>query len=1006
MITLQKDNTFKKVNIITGWLVFAIATVTYILTMEPTGSFWDCGEFIACAYKLQVPHPPGAPFFLLIGRLFSFLSMGDVTMVAYWINMSAVLCSSFTILFLFWSITLLARKLVFEPGKNPTTANMIAVISSGVIGALAYTFSDSFWFSAVEAEVYAMSSFFTAIVFWAMLKWESVADEDGADRWLLLIAYLVGLSIGVHLLNLVAIPSLGFLYFFKRHKATLKGGLITFVISLGIVGLINNLIIPGLPTLAGKFEILFVNSFHLPFGSGVTFLLFLVIGGLVYGIMYSIKKQKILLNTALLGLGFVLIGYACYAIILIRSNYNTPIDENNPEDVMSFVSYLKREQYGDRPLLFGPSYTAELIDQEQGEPLYRKGKEKYEIYDYKIINKFDPKHNILFPRMHSKQPGHAQEYARWTGKPENRKPTMVDNIKFFISYQIGHMYWRYFLWNFAGREGDIQDSSWMRPWDNNNNMPELLANNKARNNYLMLPLLLGLLGVVFQYSKNRKDFIVLCWLFLLTGIALVVYLNPPPTEPRERDYIYVGSFYAFAIWIGLGVLAVIDYLSMVIKNETYKPIIAGVLCLSVPTIMAAQGWNDHDRSERYHSVDSAKNLLNSCAKNAIIFTGGDNDTFPLWYAQEVEGFRTDVRVCNLSLLNTDWYISQMKMKTYESEPLPISLEFENFIQGKNDYIPYVENPNGKNGISLPIYLDLIKKDHPAITVQASSGSKIATLPSEVLILPIDTAKVRHMDFIPKGKANLIPSEIVWKIGRGALEKKDLIMLDMISTGNWERPIYFSTTLSNSNYLNLREYMQMEGLAYRLMPFKEAGASQGFVNSDIMYDRMMHQMYWRGLDKDKYYDENYRRFPYNARMSFYRLASQLYEEGVAEKANPKLAGEVPGVDKIAKAKEVVNYCFTIIPDKTIPYDVTSPMFVSILIKCGDVEKALAMSKVMGTRADQELSYYTKNNIKNDMEIQSNLYVLNQLSIILKNEGYENEAKTYNDIFRKYAGDEYQ
>ena len=998
---------FKKVNDITGWAVFAISTVVYLLSVEPTGSFWDCGEFIACAFKLQVPHPPGAPLFLLIGRMFSFLAMGDVTKVAYWINISSVLASSFTILFLFWSITLLAKKLVLKNGEQPTLGQTISIIGSGLIGSLAYTFSDTFWFSAVEAEVYAMSSFFTAIVFWAMLKWEVVADEDGADRWLLLIAYLVGLSIGVHLLNLVTIPALGFIYYFKRYKPSIKGGIVAFLISMGIIGVIQIGIIPGLPELAGKFEILFVNNFHLPFGSGITFFVLLLVGGLVYGIIYSIKNQKVLLNTALLGLSFVLIGFTCYTIVLIRSNFNPPIDENNPEDVMSFVSYLKREQYGDRPLVYGPSFTGELVDQEQGAPLYRKGKDKYEIYDYKVENKFDPKHNLLFPRMHSRQPGHAAEYARWTGKPEGRKPTMVDNIGFFFKYQIGHMYLRYFLWNFAGREGDIQDSGWMRPWDDGKDLPELLQKSKARNNYYMLPLFIGLLGMVFMFGKSKKDFLVLTFLFILTGIALVVYLNPPPTEPRERDYIYVGSFYVFAIWIGLGVLALMDYLSTFIKNEVYRPAIATVLCFSVPAVMAAKGWDDHDRSKRYHSVDSAKNLLNSCAKNAILFTGGDNDTFPLWYVQEVEGFRTDVRVCNLSLLNTDWYISQMKMKAYDSEPLPISLEFKDFIQGKNDYIPFVENPNGKNGISLPIYIDLIKKDHEAIMVQSNSGGKLATLPSEVLILPIDVEKVKKLGFIPKGKESKIPTEIVWKIGRGALEKKDMIMLDMMATGNWERPIYFSSTLSHSNYLNLKEYMQMEGLAYRLMPFKEEGATQGFVNTDIMYERMMKGMFWRNLDReDAFYDENYRRFPYNARMSFYRLASQLYAEGVAEKDTQKIFTEVRPIDKIERAKEVVNYCFKVIPDKTIPYDVTSPQFITILLKCGDEKKALEIASTMGRRADEELNYYVKNNIKNEMEVQSNLYILNQLAVILKNEGYDKEAKKYDEIFRKYAGDQYQ
>lgn len=983
---------YQKINNISGWIIFALASAVYILTVEPTASFWDCGEFIACAYKLQVPHPPGAPMFLLIGRLFSFLAMGDVTKVAYWINISSALSSSATILFLFWSITLLARKLVLSKTNfsEPTLSQTISIIGAGSIGALAFTFSDTFWFSAVEAEVYAMSAFFTAFVFWAMLKWESVAEQEGADKWLLLIAYMVGLSIGVHLLNLVAIPALGFIYYFKRHKANLKGAIIASLISLAIVGFINSFIIPGLPTIAGKFEVLFTNNFGMPFGTGVTVFIAFLVGGLVYGIIYSIRKNNVLLNTSLLALTFVMIGYCSYAMILIRSNYNPPIDENNPEDVMSFVSYLKREQYGDRPLLYGPSYTAELVDQTQGEPKYRKGAKKYEIYDYKVVNKFDERHNLLFPRMHSKQPGHAEEYARWTGKPAGRKPTMGDNLSFFFNYQLGHMYWRYFLWNFAGREGDIQDMGWLRFWESKDGLPEQIANNKARNQFFMLPLMLGLFGVVFQYGKSKRDFLVVALLFLFTGIMLLVYLNPTPTEPRERDYIFVGSFYAFAIWIGLGVLQIIEFLNGLVKKEMLKPIVALGLCLTVPVLMAKDGWDDHDRSQRYHSVDSAKNLLNSCAKNAILFTGGDNDTFPLWYVQEVEGFRTDVRVCNLSLLNTDWYIGQMKMQAYDSDPLPISLEYVDFAEGTNDYIPFVENPQGVNGISLPVYLKLIKEKNQAIMVQASSGASLATLPSETLILPIDTAKVRHMDFIPKGRANMIQEAIIWKKGRGALEKKDLIILDMMANNNWERPIYFSSTLSTSNYLGLREYMQMEGLAYRFMPFKEEGATQGFVNTDIMYDRMMNGMFWRNLNSEKVYnDENYRRFPYNARLSFYRLATELYYE-----------------EKNEKAKEVINRCFEVIPDNTIPYDVTSPQFVSILLKCGEKDKALEICNVMAKRADEELGYYMKNNIKKEMEIQSNLYILSQLATILKSEGLAEESRKFEDIFRKYAGDNYQ
>ncbi|MDX2188632.1 MAG: DUF2723 domain-containing protein [Bacteroidota bacterium] len=979
---------YNKINNITGFALLVISTLVYVLTVEPTASFWDCGEFIACAYKLQVPHPPGAPVFLLIGRIFSFFALGDVTKVAYWINISSVLSSGATIMFLFWSITLIARKMIVEVGKEPNLSQTLSIVGAGIIGSLAYTFSDTFWFSAVEAEVYAMSSFFTAIVVWAMLKWEAVADEEGADRWLLVIAYLVGLSIGIHLLNLVAIPALAYIYYFKRYKATWKGGILAGVVGLAIVGIIQAGIIPGLPTIAGKFEIFFVNNLGLPFGSGAAFFAIVLVGALIYGIYYSIINKKVILNTALLGLTFILIGYCSYAIILIRSNFNPPIDENNPEDVMSFVSYLKREQYGDRPLVYGEMFTAELIDQEKKEALYRKGDKKYEIYDYKIKNIYDPRHSMLFPRMSSKQPGHAEEYAKWTGKPVGRKPTMGDNLVFFFKYQLGHMYFRYFMWNFAGREGDIQDAGWLRPWDSKAGLPESIANNKMRNQYYMLPLLLGLLGFLFQYNKNKRDFLVLVMLFVLTGIALVVYLNPPPIEPRERDYIYVGSFYVFAIWIGLGVLGLIEYVGKIVKSAVLQPVVATGLSMLVPIVMAADGWNDHDRSKRYHSVDSAKNLLNSCAKNAIVFTGGDNDTFPLWYVQEVEGFRTDVRVCNLSLLNTDWYIAQMKRQAYDSDPLPISLELEDFLQGKNDYLPYVENPAGKNGINLPIYLQLVKNDDPAVTVQSSSGGTIATLPSEIMILPIDTAVVRKMDFIPTKYKTSVPSQMVWRVGRGAIDKATLIMLDMISTNNWKRPIYYSSTLSNSNYIGLKDHMQMEGLAYRLMPFSVEGANQGFVNTDIMYDRMINGMSWRNMDReDTFYDENYRRFPYNARLSFYRLAAELYNEG-----------------KVDKAKEVINYCFKVIPDKAIAYDITSPSFVSILLRAGETKQALDMVNIMAKRADAELDYYFKNNIKNEMEVQTNLYILNQLVVMLKNEGYEEESKTYEAIFRKYAGDQ--
>jgi hypothetical protein len=975
---------FNRVNNIVGWIVFAIATAVYVLTIEPTGSFWDAGEFIAASYKLQVPHPPGAPLFLLLGRLFSLLTT-DVTRVAFWVNLVSALSSSFTILFLFWTITLLGKKLVVKAGETITRGQTLAIIGSGAVGALAFTFSDSFWFSAVEAEVYAMSSLFTALVFWAILRWEAVAHERDSDKWLILIAYLMGLSIGVHLLNLVSIPALAFVYYFKKYPITQMGVIYTFGISGIILGTILSGIIPGLPSVAGSFEIFFVNSLGLPFGSGIVFFCLLFVAALVYGVLYSIKKQKHILNTVLLALSFILIGYSSYGIIVIRSNYNPPIDENDPENIISFVSYLKREQYGDRPLLYGPLYTASLVRQEQGAALYRKGERKYEIYDYKTVNVWDDSHKTLLPRIYSTQPNHIEAYKKWVDlPPAGVKPSFFQNIGFMLKYQIGWMYWRYFMWNFSGRESDVQDAGWLMPWDNDNGLPEMLATNEGRNNFYLLPFILGVVGLLYHIKRNGKDAFIVGLLFFFTGIAIVIYLNQPPVEPRERDYTFAGSFYAFCIWIGLGVMALSDYLSKIIKSDTLRPVVATLVCLVAPGIMAAEGWDDHDRSNRYHSVDSAKNLLNSVAPNGILFTGGDNDTFPLWYAQEVEGFRTDVRVVNLSLLNTDWYIEQMKRPAYESAPLPISLDEPQFVQGKNDYLPFVENPRVKSGLNLKQYIELIKQNHPAIQVQASSGNMISVLPTKTFFLPVDKQKVLASNIVPEQKESLVADNMVFDIGKNALEKKDLIILDMIATNNWERPIYFSTTLSTSNYLNLREFMQMEGLAYRLLPAKIPGATQGVVESDIMFENMTKNFFYRELDNpDVYYDENYRRFPLNLRSSFHRLAAQLLNEGDS-----------------ARAKQAIFFAFDKMPDKSIPYDVYTPQFIPLLLKLGETEKAREISETMAKRAEEELSYYLGRQGRNDMEIQSNLYILNQIVMAYRGEGLNEEANKYEQIFMKF------
>ena len=615
--------------------MFAVALVTYWLTMEETASYWDCGEFISVSYKLEVPHPPGAPLFLLIGRLFSFLALGDVTQVAYWINFSSVLASAFTVLFLFWSITLFGRKVlnITKPSEI-SESNAWLLLGAGLVGSLAFTFSDSFWFSAVEAEVYAMSSFFTAFVVWAMMKWDVIEDESKANRWLILIFYMMGLSIGVHLLNLVTIPALGLIYYFKKYKTPTFWGVVwTLVISLFLIIFINDIIIPGLPSIAGSFEIYFVNSLRLPFGSGVIVFSALVLGALIYGIMQTQKKGNVLLNTFLVSTAFILVGYASYAVIVIRSNENPPINENDPSDVMSFVRYLKREQYGSRPLLYGQYFTAEVEGYTDGVPIYTKGDSRYEITDRKIDYRYSANAMTILPRIYSTQPDHQQRYREILGLREGEKPTFSDNLRFMFTHQIGTMYMRYFLFNFAGRESDIQDADWLGPRGWFEELPEELATNKGRNNFFMVPFLLGLLGMIYQINRDPKNFAVVGLLFILTGVALVVYLNSPPVEPRERDYIYAGSYYAFCFWIGFAVLAVADVLRRFIKNPRTLAAAATLICMSAPALMAAEGWDDHDRSNRYFSVDSAINYLQSCSPNAILFTGGDNDTFPLWYAQ-------------------------------------------------------------------------------------------------------------------------------------------------------------------------------------------------------------------------------------------------------------------------------------------------------------------------------------------------------------------------------------
>jgi MFS family permease len=967
---------FQKVNNITGWVMFAVALLTYWLTMEETASYWDCGEFIAVSYKLQVPHPPGAPFFLLLGRMFSFLAFGDLTKVAYWINFMSVLASAFTILFLFWTIVLFGRKMIGSPTDKDLTDNQIwMLMGAGAVGALAYTFSDSFWFSAVEAEVYAMSSFFTAFVVWGVLKWDVIEDESKANRWLLLVAYMMGLSIGVHMLNLVTVPALGLIYYFKKFKPSFWGIVAALLISVAIVLFINDFIVPGLPSIAGVFELSFVNTFGMFFGSGAMIFTILLIGAMAFGIYYTQKKNYPVWNTFLLGTTFILIGYSSYSTILIRSDYDTLINENAPKDVMSFVRYLKREQYGSRPLAYGPYFTAEIIGyKDNPETVWTKGKDKYEATDKKTEYLYDPTQMTILPRLW--YPEGKDAYESIMGLQEGQKPTFGQNLAYMFSHQIGWMYGRYFMWNFVGRESDEQGADWLGPRSWFKNVPEQLAENQGRNNFFMIPFLLGLLGMFFQLNKDTKNFSVIALLFVMLGVAIVVYLNSPPTEPRERDYIYAGSYYAFAMWIGLAVIGLTEIFQGILKKGKGAVIAATLIGLTAPALMAKDGWDDHNRSDRFFSVDSATNYLDSCAPNGIIFTGGDNDTFPLWYAQETEGFRNDLRVIVLSYYNTDWYIDQTMRKAYKSEPFKYTLSLKQYQQGgPNDYLPYADVKIAS--IDATQYVELLSKDYKALR----DGDR-NIVPSRVFTLNIDKEAVLAKGIIPKGMDSLVVDQMQIRLLKGGLEKKDLALLDLLVTNNkngWERPIYLNHTSLAQINIDLSPYAVQEGNAYRILPVRNPRKDRDYlVNTEKSMDIMMNKFRYRGLDDPSiYYTDDYRGFVVNHRSSLNSLAQALIDENQLEKAD-----------------KVLMFSLTKMPDKAIRYDHTAPETIDLLFQVGEKDKAIEIAKTVGDR-EITMGNYLMQEGRGISDLRKSIFILNALQRTLYQNGEADLAKKYED-----------
>lgn len=910
---------YRLINNLCGWLAFAISAFVYISTIEPTGSFWDCGEFIASSYKLQVGHPPGAPLFLMMGRIMALFAGGDVKLVSVMINVMSALMSAGTILFLFWTVTILTRKIVAADGQVDA-GRLITIMGAGFVGALAYTFSDSFWFSAVEGEVYASSSFFTAIVFWAMFKWEAVADERHANRWIILIAYLMGLSIGIHLLNLLTIPALAFIYYFRKYKPTTSGIIATAAAGVAILAIVQYGIISTLVKIASQVELIFVNSFGLPFWSGFIFFLVLVVAGLVYGLKRTRERNQPMWNLSLLCVVFILLGYSSYAMIVIRSNANPPMDENDPEHAFNLLSYINREQYGDRPLFYGQYYNAQQIKLDEGAMQYTKGDGKFIETTRKISPVYDPAACTIFPRMYSSQDNHISAYKEWAGIKGDQTPTFAQNLKFFWQYQMIHMYWRYFMWNFAGRQNDqqghggITKGNWISgikaidEWrlGPQGELAEGMKNNKARNTFYFLPLILGLIGMIWHFRRDNHDAWTTMLLFFFTGLAIVLYLNQYPYQPRERDYAYAASFYAFAIWIGLGAAAIADKLRKKVPMAVAGTLSTVVCLVAVPGLMAKEGWDDHNRSHRYTSRDIAWNYLQSTAPNAIIFTNGDNDTFPLWYAQDVEGVRTDTRIVNLSLLNTDWYIDQMKRKAYESDPVPFSLTHDKYVQGTRDYLPFYDR-------QIPGYVDIkevmkfISSDAQESKVRTQGGTDLSYFPTKKFFIKVDKEAVLKNGVVRPEDADKIVDTIYWEINRSYLMKADLMILDLIANNDWTRPIYFAVTVGNDSYLNLEPYFQLEGLAYRFVPIRtdgDASGQTGRVGVSQMYDNMMNKFLWGNMNKEGVYlDQNNLNMTMNFRNNFSRLAEGLMEEG-------KLDSAVKVLDKMNEE----------MPDKTVPYNV--------------------------------------------------------------------------------------
>lgn len=1083
---------FNKWNTITGWCVFVIALITYTLTVEPTMSFWDCGEYIATSAKLEVGHPPGAPLFQMMGAFFAMFATDD-KYIALMVNMMSVFSSAFTILFMFWSSSMILKKIISqyaEVNKN----NSIVILGSSFVGALAYTFSDSFWASAVEAEVYAMASLFIALLFWLGLRWEQDMDSPRGNKWLLIISLVVGLTFGVHFMALLTIPAIGFIYYFKHYKeVTVKNFIIANVVVIAILLFIFKLLLPLTMAFFGKTEVFMVNSLGMPFNSGTIFVVLLLIAFFYFGLKYTHQKGYVNYNTLILCILFILIGFSSWMMLPIRANANTVINENKPSDAREVLAYYNREQYGSNPLFYGPQYTEAFAGLDKNNPYLDKApnyERDYKAGKYVIVNNYknaeqnsDDNQKTILPRLWSSD--HIANYINFTNPPAFRlnpdypyeddlqkygidpsqlseedynkaiaqlkgeiekivsefrqayaqkqidndgyvkflksygdyliveKPATADNLRFMVEYQFGYMYFRYLMWNFVGRQNDVQgrydyqDGNWLSgiPFidelhlGSQENLPSDVLNNKGRNQYFFLPFILGIIGLMYHATKDRKSFYVLLVLFLFLGIALKIYLNERPFEPRERDYALVGSFYVFAIWIGFGVYALYESFQKYLAPKIAGPVIIAASLLAVPVLMACQNWDDHDRSGKYTATALAKAYLNSCDPNAILYTIGDNDTFPLWYAQEIEHVRTDVKIVNTSLFMTDWYIDQMKTKTYEANPLPISFTHNEYVGDKLDYVAHI--PKTESRWDIKDFINFIK--NPQSTVEMQNGQTIHFFPTNKIRIPIDkNVIIKNKVISPKFNDSIVPY-IDLDIKGNALYKNRLMMLDVLANNNWKRPIYFSPgAFDDEDYLWMKNYLQLEGMIYKLVPIKTKidkdtnPMDMGGLDADKMYSIVM-KWDWGNSDGNIYHDPETRKNSISYRSVLSRLMDRLIAEG-----------------KLDKAKNVINLALTKMPlDKFGYYAMVEP-FAKGYYQVGEKAKAQQLLGKLITKYQENLNYYGKLGLsdQNDIAIDiiTDMERYRSLLLVMKENGdieFYNKNKapfnTYIKIFEHFGRD---